>query len=150
MDVQELLDRQEIENLRAAYNIAGDRGRPEGLAAVFAEDGVLEGASGARQGRTAIVEMLTGISAGEHNPKGGKPWRLSRHHLTTSQTIFEDAAHASGRTYFVVVTETGLDHSGVYTDRYEKRDGRWWIVHRRVRIDWAAADGHVEASRVFN
>jgi uncharacterized protein (TIGR02246 family) len=147
MDVQELLDRQEIDALRAAYNIAGDRGSGAGLAAVFAEDGVLEGGDGARRGRKAIEEMISGISVGQGTSK--KPWQLSRHHLTTAQTLFEDAAHASGRTYFVVVTETGLDHSGVYTDRYEKRDGRWWIVHRRVRIDWAAPDGHVEAGRIF-
>lgn len=148
MDVQELLDRAEIDNLRAAYNIAGDRGSGAGLAAVFAEDGVLEGGDGPRQGRKAIEDMISGISAGKESAK--KPWQLSRHNLTTSLTTFEDATHASGRTYFVVVTETGLDHAGVYTDRYEKRDGRWWIVHRRVRIDWAAADGHVNASRVFN
>ncbi len=147
MDVQELIDRAEIDALRNAYNIAGDRGSGAGLAAVFAEDGVLEGSDGPRKGRKAIEDMISGISVGKESSK--KPWQLSRHHLTTSQTTFEDATHASGRTYFAVVTETGLDHSGVYTDRYEKRAGRWWIAHRRVRIDWAAADGHVNASRAF-
>ena len=40
------------------YNTEGDRGRLEGLASAFVEDGVLETPTGVFEGRVAIVEAL--------------------------------------------------------------------------------------------
>ena len=146
MTVEEMLDREEIRLLLATYNSNGDRGRLEGLAGVFAEDGVLEGGSGFRAaGHEAIVTTLS-------SPRGPEDRRhrrpaFMRHHLTTSLITFEDADTANGRSYYLVVTDLGPDHSGVYTDLFKRIDGRWRIAHRRSRIDWAADGSHVRATR---
>ena len=42
--------------------------------------------------------------------------------------------------YFLVVSEIGLDHAGRYVDRLECRDGAWRIVHRRVVVEWSSPD----------
>ncbi|HEX3367258.1 nuclear transport factor 2 family protein [Phenylobacterium sp.] len=144
MTVEELLAREEIRQLLATYSIAGDRADYETMASVFAEDGVLDGASH-RVGREAIVRSLADrptTTAGPDRPIG-----FSRHCLTTSLVTFQDETSASGRTYFVVFTESGPDHVGVYVDRFRKIGGRWMIQHRDARIDWAGETGHVRPTR---
>lgn len=126
---------QDLEAIRAVvtrYNIAGDRARIADLAACFAPDGVLEFTGRRGEGREGIVEALT---SGTRNPA----LTLTRHHLTTMQILpGEDEDSATGRLYFFVVTNAGIDHSGVYVDRYRRSGGEWLIAHRQVRIDWQA------------
>jgi hypothetical protein len=108
----------------------GDRGRIAALSRCFAEDGVLDAAEGPLRGRGEIIESLS-------KPRGSPNLEVVRHHLTTHWAeLDEDGGSATGRTYFAVMTNIGVDHHGVYVDRYRKIDGRWLIAHRRVRIDW--------------
>lgn len=130
MDLQELLDREEIRCLQDAYNIGGDRGRVEELAGVFAPDGVLAMRTGGPVGPEAIAAALSNTPL--------RAMRFVRHNLTTRQVVFDGPMEAHGRLYFLVVTDLGPDHMGVYVDRYVKREGAWKIAHRQVRIDWAA------------
>ena len=145
MTLQELLDREEIRVLLATYNAEGDRGNVQGLASVFTEDGVLMAGSGfTAHGRHGIVDTLTSRrSDGQprHRPA------FLRHNLTTSKISFEDGETAHGRTYFVVFSDLGPDHMGVYTDLFRKVDGAWRIAHRRVRIDWSTEGSAVPATR---
>jgi hypothetical protein len=129
MTNEERNDREDIRVLMARYNINGDRGNIEGLAATFADDGVIQFNNESSTGRAAIVQRLSG--GGERNPA----LTVSRHHLGTS-LIEIDGDTAAGRTYFHVQTDIGPDHHGVYVDRFAKIDGQWWIAHREVRIDW--------------
>lgn len=126
-------DREAIRHLMATYNANGDRGRVEALAAVFAEDGVIEFSGEVTRGRAAIIERLSG--GGTRNPK----LTVTRHHITTS-LIELDGNAATARTYFQVLTDIGLDHHGHYLDRLAKHDGAWLIAHRNVRIDFQSAD----------
>lgn len=144
MDVEELLAREEIRRLLATYTMAGDRGDYVTMASVFAEDGVLDGQSH-RVGRKAIIQSLAARPMTKTGPD--RKMGFSRHNLSTSLVTFEDERTARGRTYFMMVTEVGLDHTGVYVDRFEKADGAWRIRHRNVRIDWAAETGHVRSTR---
>ena len=68
-----------------------------------------------------------------------------RHHVSSVRIDLSDAGNAAGSSYFLVVTERGLDHWGRYRDRYVLRAGRWLFATRQVRVDgvspgsWAAA-----------
>lgn len=150
MTPQELLDRAEIRELITAYNIAGDQGRVQGLGAVFAPDGVLLTTSSAAGrlesvGPEAIAERLGSARVGGTGPD--RPLEFVRHHQTTCQITLDGPDQARGRTYFLVVSEIGLDHSGLYMDRFRRVDGRWRIAHREVRIDWVAENGHTRSTR---
>ncbi|MGH7802839.1 MAG: nuclear transport factor 2 family protein [Candidatus Binatia bacterium] len=138
MDVEELLAREEIRHLLASYNVAGDRGRREEFGSVFSEDAVLEMPSGRCEGRAAILERLFAPREAASGRADVRMLTFVRHHLTTSKIDFTSPTEAKGRTYFMVLTDIGVDHSGIYVDEYRKRDGRWWIVRREVRIDYVA------------
>ena len=138
MDAEELQAREEIRQLLASYNVAGDRGRKEEFGSVFSEDAVLEMPGGRCEGREAILERLFAPREAASGRADERMLTFVRHHLTTSKIDFTSPTEAKGRTYFVVLTDIGVDHSGVYVDEYRKRKGRWWIVHREVRIDYVA------------
>jgi len=135
-------DLEAIARLVTRYNINGDRGRIEALSACFLEDGVLDASGGTMAGRAAIV-------AGLSTPRGSPDLKVVRHHLATHfAEIGDDGETATGRTYFSVLTNVGLDHHGVYVDRYRKVAGVWYIAHREVRIDWQAPDSLFRPLRV--
>lgn len=131
---------------QAAYHLAGDRGRLDELASAFAEDGVLELATGELRGRT---EIRTGLSAVRVTSEGvSEPVRPAfvRHHLTTSHIELTGSDTARGWSYFLVMTPIGIDHSGRYVDDYVAEEGRWLIAHRRVVVEWAAPDSALGAT----
>ncbi len=127
----EVADREAIRLLMARYNAHGDRGRLEALAATFAEEGEFSGT--ASRGRAGILARLG--APGARDPR----LTVTRHHLTTS-LVEIDGDRATGRTYFQVWTEIGLDHHGVYVDAMVKQAGGWLFLVREVRIDWQAVD----------
>ena len=146
MDLQELLDREEIRLLQHTYNIGGDRGRSDEMASVFAPDGRLTSRSGVQVGP---AEIQAGMARQGPRPTEGVDRKMEfvRHNLTTSKVTFDSPTEARGRTYFVVYSEIGPDHMGVYIDQYRKIDGAWKILDRNVRVDWVAEGGHSVKSR---
>jgi hypothetical protein len=137
--MREAEDREALRLLLARYNIAGDRGRRAEFAGVFADDAVLTLPWSRLHGRNAIVrELFEPESGAKPHAAAAKP-AFVRHHLTTSK-IDLDGDEAYGRTYFLVLTEIGLDHSGVYVDRFTRRGGEWLIIDREVRLDFVAPD----------
>lgn len=137
MTAGELADREAIRHLLASYNIAGDRGRREEFARVFTEDAVLTTPFFRLETRDGIVHGLFDAQPGAGAGEARRP-SFARHNLSTSQIVFNRRDEAEGRTYFTVVTDIGLDHSGVYVDRYRRVEGRWLIASRDVRIDYVA------------
>jgi hypothetical protein len=89
------------------------------------------------EGRAAILDRLFSAPVARE-PQGERRLTVVRHHLTTSKIDFTGPTEATGRSYFLVLTDIGIDHSGVYVDEYRRRDGRWWITKREVRIDFVA------------
>lgn len=135
MHASESIACEEIRQLIARYNHAGDRGRLDELVACFTEDGVMELPDVAPlQGRAAIRAHLEGVVA----DLAARTSRATlRHHVASLwiERVGEREAHA--RAYFSVYTEIGLDHWGGYRDRLRREDGRWLLAHRRVRVDGA-------------
>ena len=140
MTPDQVLAREAIVHTQSVYNAEGDRGRVEGLLRTFTEDGVLEFFRGTFEGRDAIrgalsasVDEKRGQAA--HPLPGAAPAFL-RHHMTTRRIEFVDDHQADVWTYFFVMTPIGLDHCGVYIDRFLRQGEQWLIARRRVKIDW--------------
>jgi hypothetical protein len=131
--LDDVVAREAIRVTMARYNINGDSARLAALADCFTEDGVLEFVGRRLVGRAEIAKGLE--VPGEFSPD----LTLMRHNLTTS-LIELDGDRATGRSYFQVVTNVGLDHGGVYTDTFARVDGQWLIAYRNVRIEWQAAN----------
>lgn len=134
MTPEQMLAREEIRYTLSVYNNAGDRGKIEELASAFLEDGVLVVNGVEHPGRQAIIEFLNG-GMEERRAGGAKP-TLVRHNLTTSRIEFVSETEANAWTYFIVFTDIGPDHAGMYIDRFKKSGERWLIAHRRVRVEW--------------
>ena len=128
----EALDQIEIRQLIARYNIMGDRGRVDEMVTVFAPGARLRAVDATATGHAEIGRLLGG------NPTTPRH-TVTRHHLGT-QLIEVAGDSASARTYYMVHTNIGPDHHGVYIDRLARIDGRWLITDRDVRLDWQAPD----------
>lgn len=124
-----------IRSTLARYNLAGDRGRIEELAATFVPGGILESPAWRLEGREAIIAELRRLSAST-----SPSLTRVRHHLTTSAIDIVASDRAEAISYFMVVTDIGLDHSGSYRDRLLRVGDDWLFEHRSSVIDWASPD----------
>jgi SnoaL-like domain len=124
-----------IENLIASYAELVDRGDFAGVDNLLA-DATFTGAAGSVTGRGAIEKMLRDnvIVYDDGTPR--------TKHVTTNIAIEvdEEAGTAVSRSYFTAlqaVRDLTLQPiaSGSYDDRFERRDGQWRFVERRVRTD---------------
>lgn len=140
MTVEELLAREEIRQVMARYNMGGDSGRREEFASVFTDEAVLTTTGLHLEG---VENIVNGIFAAVVEERADKlrP-KFVRHNLTTSKITFRASDNAVGRTYFVVVTDIGLDHSGVYMDEFRKTKDGWKIARRRVHVEYQAPNGY--------
>ncbi len=136
MTLDEVIAREAIRHTLSVYTNAGDRGALEELASAFLPDGVLEMFGGTFVGRAAIIERLAHVVDPTASGPGAVPLGFLRHHLTSCR-IDLAGAEASVWTYFVVNTPIGLDHSGVYVDRFARVGDDWLIARRRIKVDWA-------------
>lgn len=143
MDLAELVAREAIRELAAAYAHAADGGRFDDLLALFTPDGSLQvDDRPALIGPDAIRGFLGGTQTSVQDTAHQRGY--IRHHVTSHSITVDGPEAAHGAAYFFVVTERGPDHWGRYRDRYVLRDGRWRFASRRVRVDgmapgsWAA------------
>lgn len=123
-----------IRELVYRYAHLGDRGDAAGLAALFLEEGVLEAAHGVRaERRTGIAAYLAALA--DRSPDEPRP-AFVRHHVASIDIVEQDPAHAVVRSYFLVITDAGFDHSGRYRDLVKPdATGAWRFAHRYVRLD---------------
>ena len=124
-----------IENLIAKYAELVDAGDFTGVGALLA-DATFTGGAGSVTGRDAIEKMLRDslIVYDDGTPR--------TKHITTNVAIEvdEEAGTAVARSYFTALQaapDLPLQPivSGRYHDRFERHDGRWRFVERRVRTD---------------
>jgi len=124
-----------IENLIATYAELVDDGDFAGVGILLA-DATFTGSVGSVSGRDAIEKMLrdTLIVYDDGTPR--------TKHVTTNVAIEvdENAGTAVSRSYFTALQalpDLTLQPivSGRYQDRFERRDGQWRFVERRVRTD---------------
>lgn len=122
------------------YNSYSDTGRFEPLRALFAEDAVMEmldsyGEVTVFTGRVDIEQIFTGAQRRVQAQIETTGPTYVRHFTATHQIDLVDADHATGRCYFAVIVDRGLDHWGRYIDRYVRVEGEWKFERRRVALD---------------
>lgn len=131
-----------IESLIAAYAELVDDGDFEGVGRLLA-NATFAGATGSVTGRNAIEQMLREnvIVYADGTPR--------TKHLITNVAIEvdEESATATARSYFTALQPLpglGLQPivSGRYYDRFERHEGRWRFVERRVRTDLVGDTSH--------
>ena len=133
METWELIARERIRDIVARYNANGDSGRIDAMMALFAPAAILE-----VQGRTpleghdAIRAFFTGVAGGK---RSGFELKSLHHHTATHQIDIIDRQSATGRCYFAVYTQLGLDHWGRYLDEYCCLGEAWRFQRRVVRVD---------------
>ncbi len=136
MTAHEVAALAQIHQLLAKCAQAGDTRRAEDYAGCFTADGVLQLAHETITGQDAIAAWMHAPSP-IPPPPGAAPGFVS-HHLTTCHVIFADLQSATARTYWLVMSAAGLDHSGYYVDQLRCVDAAWRISCRRPRTLWVS------------
>lgn len=133
LTIEELLDRQEIEDLLVGYARGADRGDVALIERAYHDDAV-EDHGGVFVGPARdYVEMLRRILP-------GAPLMT---HICTNITIELDGDHALTECYFLTFSRREADAESFDSltmarcvDRFERRAGRWAIAHRRLAWEW--------------
>ena len=135
MDLEEALVREEIRSTIGRYISAVDRSAYHELVDVFTPDGVMAfGGLPPLEGRDAIISAMV---LGAERRGALLPHNFSRHLLGHSIINVLGGATARSVHYIVVLSEIGLDHSGVYVDDFVRWEGRWLIARRAANLEWA-------------
>lgn len=110
--------------------------------AVFTQDAVIEFPPGqrTRRGRDDILERFG------HRPDGRLgPYGYVRHNLTNHLVTRLTRSEASAVSYYLVHSDGRIVTGGVFYDDFVRRDGRWWIRHRRIHQDFLTVPGAQDA-----
>jgi SnoaL-like domain len=138
MKLDEMLAREAIRYTISRYNSAIDRSAYQELADVFTADGVMAFGGQARfEGREKIIATLT---AGAERRGAFEAKNFQRHLLGNSIINVVNDETARSVHYIVVITELGVDHSGVYVDDFVRSKDRWLIAHRAANLEWVRPD----------
>jgi hypothetical protein len=138
MKLEEMLAREAIRYTVSRYNSAIDRSAYPELVEVFTPDGIMAFGGQARfEGCEKIIAALT---AGAQRRGALDANNFQRHLLGNSIINVIDERTARSVHYIVVITELGVDHSGVYVDDFVKSGDRWLIAHRAANLEWVRPD----------
>ena len=146
MTLERLLAREAIRETITNYTAAGDSRNGDLFQAQFAGDATLEfaGFPPLPGFKHVGIEAIRGMTAAWTKlPLKDPAFRSAsfiRHNLTTCHIQVTESDKASARTYFVVFTDIGPDHAGVYADDLVRRGERWQFSHRRITLDWRSPD----------
>ena len=139
MEIWELTVRESVRQTLADYTAGTDRNRLEDIGTCFAPDGVLVFAGGEPMvGPAAIV---AGFSAQVNRfAKGPVPLTHVRHHVSNLRfgAVTRDRVEVSS--YFLALTNIGVDHWGRYRDVLVPVDGRWLFASREAIADGFSAE----------
>ena len=139
MEIWALTVRESVRQTLADYTAGTDRNRLEDIGACFAPDGVLVFTGGEPMvGPAAIV---AGLSAQVNRfAKGPVPLTHVRHHVSSVRfgAVTRDRVEVSS--YFLALTNIGVDHWGRYRDVLVPVDDRWLFASRHAIGDGFSAD----------
>jgi uncharacterized protein (TIGR02246 family) len=132
-DVRWLIDSARIRELTARYNRCFDDGDPDGFAATFTPDGVMEVDGTFRvDGTEALAEMV------RHTPYGVV-------HVTVDATVEVDGDTAVQDVKLIVLSRPGPDskpgtkatltNTGRYHDELVRTADGWRFAHRTAFLD---------------
>ena len=136
---------EDIKQMKALYcHYCDNDYDPEGIGALFVEDGIWDGADFGRYvGRAAIKEFFSGISGDI----------IFAGHLVLNPIITVDVDTANGKWWLIMPCTTNLESkkearwlAAEYDDDYVKIDGKWLFKHLRLDLKFFAPhlDGWVE------
>lgn len=146
MTLDDLIARESIRETIASYTIAGDSRDAKAFAALFTDHAVLEFVGyppvpGFRnEGREEIRKRISSWSSTPGEDPSMRNTSFIRHNLTTSRIELTGPDRARAKTYFVVFTDIGPDHSGTYSDELVRQGDRWLFTHRRIALDWRSPE----------
>lgn len=128
-----------IAALHARYIRSVDTNRATEVAALFADDGVLDSRVMGRscRGRQEIVDYISGL----------RSWAKITIHASPADIEFQDPEHARSRAYFTVLGENGLDHWGSYSDELVKSGEEWLFSSRVIELLGTAPGGWLGSPR---
>ncbi len=135
MNDAEALARAAIQKTLAACTQAGDARKADAYANCFTENGALILAE-TYASRAAIHSFMTAPSV-IPRPQSPAPGFVS-HHLTTCRIELTSERTAVVKTYWLVISAAGVDHSGYYDDKFEKVGEDWLIASRKPRTLWVS------------
>ena len=125
---QKLVESEKIKKLKARYMRCIDTKEWDELATCFALEATSSYDAGnySFEGREAIMKFLIDSMS--------SPRFISKHQVHTPEIEILSDTEAVGRWYLedqVMVLDQGwqLAGTGIYSDRYVKRDGEWLIAH---------------------
>jgi hypothetical protein len=135
-----LLEIEEIRNLKLRYSQLMDNIDIEGLAQLFTEDAVCHfGPYGQWAGRDEIRDNYRNVMSTLVRAPFG-----SMHHICNHWVELKDAITATGRSYLIdVLTERKPDENPVlwyalYDEEYRKVAGSWKISYSCIHFLWPA------------
>ncbi len=139
MDIWELVIRESVRQTLADYTAGTDRNRLEDIAACFAPDGALT-ISG-REPMVGPEAIVAGLDAQVNRFAAGPvPLTHVRHHVSSVRfgAVSRDRVEVSS--YFLAVTNIGVDHWGRYRDVLVPVDDRWLFASREASADGFSPD----------
>lgn len=134
MEMWELGVRESVRQTLADYTAGTDRNRITDVAACFAPNGSLKFTGGEPMiGPAAIVAGL-GTQV-DRFAAGPVPLTHVRHHVSSVRfgAVARDRVEVSS--YFLALTNIGVDHWGRYRDVLVPVDGRWLFASREAVAD---------------
>ena len=144
MDIylKELLDREQIRNLRTLYAHLLDGNNIAALDQVFSADAVVEVTVGKMEGIEAIQSGLNdAFKLYDRDHRENYPFM---HAITNHWVQLTGPDTAQGRCYLIdFETASKPDPNpllllGIYADEYTRIDGEWRITHTRLKVVWPA------------
>jgi hypothetical protein len=125
-------DRVAIGALHARYIRLVDENRASELGELFTQDGVLDSQVMGRRcnGREDIVDYIGGL----------RSWAKVTIHASPADVEFTDRSQARSRSYFTVLTKSGLDHWGAYSDELVQQEGIWLFRSRVIELLGTASE----------
>jgi len=137
---------EEIRRTLAQYNQAGDADDARMFADSFAVDGEIHSAAFDAVGRESIYAWKANQGIFPAETDGRPTFRM--HNVTSTLIEFQPDGTAAVRSYFLVITNTGPDHAGRYTDVFVREGERWLIRDRRPEVLWRAENSVIAADQV--
>lgn len=139
MESWELAVRESVRQTLSDYTAGTDRNRPEDIAACFAPDGVLAFTGG--QPMTGPAAIAAGLrrQVTRFRP-GPKPLTHVRHHISSVRFASVSREQVQTTSYFLVLTDVGVDHWGRYRDTLVPVGDRWLFASREALVDGFSED----------
>ena len=133
-------DRIAVEDVMARYMWASDSLDPDGYAAVFTEDAVIDANGTISRGREQIRKIVTGlIQRRDDNKAKGLPAGNLYHVISNVRITFPKPGEALHQSYWQTVRrdkdgKMAAAAMGRSEDRLVKRNGQWLIQSRKLTV----------------